>query len=423
MTGIWKRARGGRERLRIRRPARMLATIVIGSATVLTAGSATGLTAGAAARLTGGAAAPAAGTKPSGSAPVGRAPMLPAGARVLGPVPRSIRLHVTLALRSRDPGGMAKLAQQVATPSSGRYRLFLTPRQVRARFGSPRAAVSVIRSWLRGYGLTVSPTSGDGLLLPATGSVAEIEQAFATPIQLVRLPGGRLAYANSRPASVPARTRPWVVAVLGLDNLVLPQIYLAQSAAARRQATDPATGPSTSVPTSAGPHACHAARATPATFTAEEIAHAYEFDGLYRRGILGQGVTVALLELANYANGDITTYTRYYRIRSVIRRVRVDGGTTIRASGHAIVEATADIETVAGLAPRASILVYEAPGAGSFAAILDDYAAILQQDRAQVVSSSYGYCEQLLAAAGRRNFVNAEAGIFADMAIQAGQPA
>jgi len=308
MTGIWKRARGGLERLRTRRPARLLATVVISSAIVLTAGAATGLTGGPATGLTGGAAtgltggaaaAPAAGAKPSGSTPVGRAPMLPAGARVLGPAPRSTKLQVTLALRSRDPGGMEKLALQVSTPSSGGYRLFLRPRQVQARFGSSPTAVSALRSWLRGYGLTVSPTSGDGLLLPATGSVAEIEKAFATSIQLVRLPGGRLAYANSQPARVPVRTRPWLVAVLGLDNLVLPQTYLAQSAASQQQAGQPATGLSPTLPTSAGPHACRAARATPATFTADHLAHAYRFDGLYRRRVLGQGITVALLELAN----------------------------------------------------------------------------------------------------------------------------
>ena len=153
MTGIWKRARGGLERLRTRRPARLLATVVISSAIVLTAGAATGLTGGPATGLTGGAAtgltggaaaAPAAGAKPSGSTPVGRAPMLPAGARVLGPAPRSTKLQVTLALRSRDPGGMEKLALQVSTPSSGGYRLFLRPRQVQARFGSSPTAVSAL---------------------------------------------------------------------------------------------------------------------------------------------------------------------------------------------------------------------------------------------------------------------------------------
>ena len=363
---------------------------------------------------------------PAGSAPVGSASALPNGARELGAAPRSATLRITLALRSRDPGGLASLAGQLSAPSAGRHRRFLNPRQVQARFGSSPAAVSGLRSWLRAHGLIVMPPSGDGLLLPATGSVAGIEKAFQTPIRLIRLPGGRVAHVNSRPPRVPERLRPWVAAVLGLDNLVLPQPDLARPQAAQRSPAQrsPAqrraahhTPRLASGTPSAGPRACPAARATPAAFTADQLAHAYGFDRLYRRGILGQGVTVALFELADFADRDIATYKRCYGIRPVVRRVPVDGGTTIAASGMALEEATADIETVAGMAPRVRILVYEAPAAGSFAAILDNYGAIAQQDRAQVVSSSYGFCEPVAAAAGH-GFILAEAGIFAAMAIQ-----
>ncbi len=259
----------------------------------------------------------------------------------------------------------------------------------------------------------------------------------------MRLPGGRVAYANSRPAVVPAGAATWVTGIIGLDNLVMPRPALARTAtaspatasvtgrpAALRQAARPNPGhpvtaagagrPVTATgagrPSAGIPRACHAARTTPATFTADEIARAYGFDAVYHRGFLGRGSTVALFEEADYASSDIATYTRCYRIRPVIRRVRVDGGTTIKASGLAVEEETSDIETVTGLAPRARILVYEAPG-GSLATMIDNYAAIMQQDRAQVVSSSYGYCELALAA-GHLTVILAEAGIFADMAIQ-----
>ena len=316
---------------------------------------------------------------------------------------------------------MARLAQQVSAPSSPRFRHFLRPRQVQARFGSSPRAISVLRTWLRGHGLAAGPATGDRLLLPAAGRVAAIESAFRTPIRQVRLPGGRIAYANSRPAMIPARAATWVTGIVGLDNLVLPRPAMTRTAAmpwraAHREPGGRVAPAGARAPGGAIPRACHAARSTPATFTAGEIARGYGFSDLYRRGLLGHGVTVALFEQADYANSDIATYTRCYRIRPVIRRVRVDGGTTIKASGLAIEEETSDIETVTGLAPRARILVYEAPG-GSLAALIDNYAAIMQQDRAQVVSSSYGYCEQVLAA-GHLTVVLAEAGIFADMAIQ-----
>jgi subtilase family serine protease len=414
-----KHARKRRSRRVKGRPARMLFPVAMTAAAVLSGAVAVPAaeaqpTAGAAVAA---AAAAAAAGQPGGATPVGFAPALPTGTHVLGPASRSSRLQVTLALRSGDPSGLALLAQQVSTPSSSQYRQFLSPQQVQDRFGPSAAAVSALRSWLRGYGLRVMPTTGDGLLLPATGSVAEVEKAFQTPIRQVRLANGRVAYANSSPARVPASARAWVAAVLGLDNLAVPEPLLSQSAAAPQGAGRTQARLSLSRQASAGPQACPAAVQDPGTFTAGELAHAYGFDGLYRRRDLGQGTTVALFELADYANHDIATYNSCYGISPAIKRVPVDGGATISASGDALREATADIETVAGLAPQARILVYEAPPSGGLASIIDEYGAILQQNRAQVVSSSYGYCEKALIDT-EPNFIRTESLIFASMAVQ-----
>jgi subtilase family serine protease len=359
---------------------------------------------------------------------VGSAPRLPAGARILGPAAASTTLRITVALRSQDPAGLQRLAQQVSTPSSARYRGFLSGRQVQARFGPPAGVLAALRSWLRGHGFAVRPASGDGLTIPASGSVGDIEKTFQTPIRRVRLASGRIAHVNSRPPAVPARLRSRVAAVVGLDNLVLPESDLASSPAMRpgpAGATSARRPParrssarrSSAGQSSAGNRACAAASATPAAFTAGEVAHAYSFGGLYRRGDLGQGVTVALFELANYADSDIGTYTRCYRISPSVRRVRVDGGTTIGASPQSTVEATADIETLTGMAPRARVLVYEAPAALGLEALVDNYASIAQQDRAQVVSSSYGICEPYLIATDAR-VARVEAMIFQAMAVQ-----
>ncbi len=104
---------------------------------------------------------------------------------------------------------------------------------------------------------------------------------------------------------------------------------------------------------------------------------------------------MALFELADYANRDIGAYNRCYGVHPSVRRVRVDGGTSVAASGEGTLEVTADVEVVAAMAPRASILVYQAPLSGGDQSIVDTYGAIAQQDRAQVVSSSWGGCEPL----------------------------
>ncbi len=327
--------------------------------------------------------------------PVGPAPVIPPGARILGREASSATLHITVALRSADPRGLRRLAARASTPGSAGFRHFLTPRQVQARFGPRRGAAAAVRAWLNRHHLSTRPALGDGLLLPAAGSVAGIEAAFRTTIDRVRLSDGRTALLNRQAPKMPADLRGQVSAVIGLSTVHLPGPSLA-------------SGP---VP---GPRACHAARTTRHVYTAAWLARAYKFNPLYRQHDFGQHVTVALFELADYANRDIGAYTRCYGVHPSIRRVRIDGGTTVAASGEGTLEVTADVEVVAAMAPRASVLVYEAPLAGGDQSIVNTYGAIAQQDRAQVVSSSWGGCEPLAGAP----VVRIEAQLFQEMALQ-----
>jgi len=329
---------------------------------------------------------------------VGAAPSLPVGTRVTGPEPRSAIMHVTVALRSADPGGLGRLAMQVSTPGSSGFRRFLRPGQIEQRFGPPPAVAAALGSWLRSRHLVTGPVLGDGLLLPATGSAGQIEAAFQTTIERVRLADGRTARVNRQAPRVPAGLRSGVTAVIGLDNLVLPRPELAS-------------------PPVPGPAACRAARSVAHVYTAGRLAHAYKFNPLYRQDDFGQHVTVALYELANYADKDIQAYKRCYRVNPFVRRVPVDGGTSIGANPGGTEEVTADIQVLAAMAPRANILVYEAPASGGPESTVDNYGSIVQQDRAQVVSSSWGNCEPIMKA-GEPSVLRTEAEIFQEMAIQ-----
>jgi subtilase family serine protease len=52
-----------------------------------------------------------------------------------------------------------------------------------------------------------------------------------------------------------------------------------------------------------------------------------------------------------------------------------------------------DIETVIALAPRPSLLVYPVPDVLTAKAAIDEYTRIVDDDRAQILSTSYGLCE------------------------------
>ncbi len=164
-------------------------------------------------------------------------------------------------------------------------------------------------------------------------------------------------------------------------------------------------------PLATGPTACSAASAVTDAYTANQLAGAYGFaTGAYAGGRLGAGETVALFELEHYSSTDISSYESCYGISTKVNETNVNGGATGSASGSG--EAALDIEDVAGLAPSATIDVYEAPNTNT--GLIDEYEAIADNDTAQVVSSSWGECEPL----STPSVVDAEETIFEMMATQ-----
>ena len=177
------------------------------------------------------------------------------------------------------------------------------------------------------------------------------------------------------------------------------------------QALPNATSTTTTI-NPAGAQACPAAQAASAadgSYTAGQIASAYGMSSYYAAGDQGTGVTIALYELEPFSASDIAAYQACYSTDASVRTVAVDGGA---GSGAGSGEAAMDIETVIGLAPQASIDVYEGPATGLGA--YQTYNRIIGDDSAQVISTSWGTCEAIAGAVSAR----AEATLFEEAAVQ-----
>ncbi len=118
------------------------------------------------------------------------------------------------------------------------------------------------------------------------------------------------------------------------------------------------------------------------------MASAYGYPDLYGRGDLGAGATVALYELEPFAASDISSYQSCYGTSATVNTTKVDGGA---GTGPGSGESALDIEQVIGLAPRASLRVYEAPNTEQGA--MDNYTRIITDDTSKVISTSFGKCE------------------------------
>jgi subtilase family serine protease len=336
-------------------------------------------------------AAPASAAREHGTR-IGSAAPLPAASSPLGLLPAATRLHVTVTLKPRDPAALAAFATAVSTPGSPLYRHYISPAQFAARFGPAPAQIAAVRASLRAHGLDPATPTANGLAIPVAATAGAVSHALSISFARISESGRRVGFASTAAPLFDTRVAGIVQGVVGLDSVAGPEPLALRPLghhAVARTVRHVVTG---------GPQPCAAATtAAPSqsALTADQIASAYRFSGLYQSGDLGAGQTIAIYELESDDPNDIAAYQACYGTSASVQYIGVDGGS---GGGAGTGEAALDIEDVIGLAPKANILVYQgpnsnsgAPGAGPY----DTYNAIISQDRAKVISTSWGQCESL----------------------------
>ncbi|WP_249011070.1 protease pro-enzyme activation domain-containing protein [Conexibacter sp. DBS9H8] len=335
---------------------------------------------------------------------IGSAPLLPLGTQPLAGVSAAMPLRVTVALQPRDPAALSAYAAAVSNPASSRYGHYLTPAQFAGRFGASAAAIATVRGALQRAGLRPGALEANHLSLDVVAPAGDLERGLHVELGRVLLPDHRAALVNFDAPALPAPAGRAVQAIIGLNGLATMRASLARPATRVHAAT--ALGRAVAAPdrsttathrrTRQIPAPCAAASGAAAAqgaYTANQIAGAYRFSGLYGAGDEGAGVTIGVYELEPDAPSDIAAYQACYGTDTAVSYVPVDGGV---GSGDGSGEAAFDIEQLIGLAPKANLLVYQGPnsnndnpGSGPY----DTFAAMISQDRVSVITNSWGECE------------------------------
>jgi hypothetical protein len=294
-------------------------------------------------------------------------------------------MQLDLELLPRDPDGLASFATAVSTRGNRLYHRYLGRGELAAQFGPTAASIAEVERWLAAEGLRVGRIAGDHLTIPVSSDASVVATAFSTSFERYRATGGRVVFAETKAPLLPGSVAPYIAGVVGLDSLSVPQrVGLAVAAHGDRTVREPAV-------VTGGPQPCAAALSAAAgdgAFTADQLASAYGFSGLYGDADEGAGVTVALFELEPYLASDVAAYQSCYGTSASVTDTEVDGGS---GSGPGDGEAALDVEDVIGLAPHAAIDVYEGPDSDT--GFVDVYSEIVSEDSAQVVSTSWGSCE------------------------------
>ncbi|MBR0560535.1 S53 family peptidase [Neokomagataea anthophila] len=301
-------------------------------------------------------------------------------------------VHFDVTLPLRDPAGLAALVEKQHDPAAPEYHHWLQPTDILSRFGPTEYDVAKAKAALEARGLNVQQ---EGRTLHVSGRAAPINATLSTSLKVAQLAGEKAHIYTTRKPVLPAEFIEGSV-VTGLsahEHVARP--YL-QHVKLPESVQNPQNRYSTT-----------------GAYWFTDLKQAYGYPSYNARistsnGVRrldGTGATVAILMASDVYDSDIEAMFEHEQFKQkaglsanpkLAGRVAVDGGAT--TSSSALDEASLDVQQALGGAPGASVILYTLPDL-SDTHIIDGYTKIINDNKADVVSSSFGGCELFYTAA------------------------
>jgi kumamolisin len=245
---------------------------------------------------------------------------------------------------------------------------FISPDEMAAKYFPTAADYHRVAQWLTAQGFTVKPAGQYNLSVFASGSVAQIERAFATKFGRVTLAGIEYSSALTAPSLSAAIAQP-ILGINGLQPHLHPRVHSKVASGTPQNLID-----------------------NQPPYTVNEIAGAYNAAGL---GVNGSGQKIGIVIDTFPASSDLTAFWQNNAIPQSlanIEEIQVVSGVLPNPSG----EETLDVEWSSGMASGAKVRVYATKDL-TFVHLDQAYQAIINdlpsQPALRQISLSYGLGE------------------------------
>jgi len=285
--------------------------------------------------------------------------------------PAGVRIYVHVPLRNSTE--LDQLISQQSTKDSPQYHQWLTPAQFRAQYGPTASTLQTVATALNAQGFKTAITS--------QGVVADAPQATVERVFSVHLSTRSAALSRGTP-----------VTLLQADRApTIPSALAAVGAQVAAFAPLPSMRPSFMKVSSVAFADNRYSNVGPYWF--DDLKQAYQYPAYTTA--TGRGRTVGIVAACDYLDSDVSLYFGHEHLTppNVVRRP-VDGGSPPFDIGNGDCdEVSLDVQQSGGSAPGSTIMVYEAPDASIVPSFLDMYTAIVEDNKADVVSTSFGLCE------------------------------
>lgn len=291
--------------------------------------------------------------------------------------PAGVRTYVHLPLRNGTE--LDTLIQQQSSKDSPMYHHWLTPAQFRAAYGPRADDLKSAAATMQSLGFKTTITS-QGIIADAPR--ATVERTFG-----VRL-GAHVQSLNRLNVSTLAADRaPTLPAALSKMNA---NVAAFASLTMRPQSMRVSATPIDPTNRYGQGHEF---------YWFDDLKEAYEYPAY---GVAnGTGKTIAIVGAADFLDSDVALYFGHEHLTppTIVRRP-VDGGPAAFDPNNGLSdEASLDVQQAGGSAPGATLMFYGAPDASITPSFLDMYTAIVEDNKADVVNTSFGLCELYFTAA------------------------
>jgi subtilase family serine protease len=319
------------------------------------------------------------GVLPTTAATINLSPLV-AKSALVSAVDSAKRINVVLALPLSDAAGAAQFVERVSNPKDELYRKYLTPQEFASRFGANAGDYAALKDWSGANGLSIVHESAARTFLTVSGTAAQFQTLFKTQLNNYRSADGKDFFSAGINPTLPEVIAAKAVRVIGLTN----SVQTASLAKVYRRFGEEETAPriGTEVLGGTGPGGAYAAA---------DLRTAYripEFGGAAPQ-------TVAVFEQGGFFDYDVQTYLKRMNLpHPAITFVGVNGYDGYVYDFEVELEAVLDIDMVVAINPHVKeVTAYEDGNDPFGVALLDALDQVAQDNKAQILSISYGVDE------------------------------
>jgi pseudomonalisin len=292
----------------------------------------------------------------------------------------AMAMNRMVLLLSVRPDAQATLQQLLADQQNLRspsYHQWLTPQEFGLRFGPTDQDIADASNWLKKFGFKIDEVGNGRMWINFSGDVQKVERAFQTNIRNFEV-NGKMHFANATDPSIPRALTGLVQGVVSLHNF--PK------------------------------HPNSTVNQLPSDFTAGNGAHflapadfatIYNVKPLYNAApaIDGTGQTIAIVGRTDINLADVQFFRSFFGLPANDPIFVHNGADPGNLGGGEETEADLDVEWSGAIAKNATVKFVISQTAASDGVDLSAQF-IVNNNLANIMSTSFGLCEQSLGAAG-----------------------